>query len=184
MEADKTKFLSPLGVASKSIKPVVVTTKKSVQHQASNTTNSMNTKLMIKDKFDILKCGDSVVVASSSSNANNSNNKNMKKNEVIHKSLTKNLLSVSTVSVSTGTNCNINNMSDKTIHTNKIGLSNITNNNNKKDIMPSPAVLLAAAKVSKTSRGHITVTVQDTMDPDDRKKRCADRYDSSESSDR
>lgn len=183
MEADKnkiTKFTAPLTVASTSITPIVVVNSKTVREannilSGSVASNNKSTGLqLIKDKFDNLKCSSGNIV--SSNNKNNKNNSANKKHDTML--LNNKNLSVS-VSVSAVPVMKQQNASNGLNH---------KSNNNKKDIMPSPAVPALVTTTGKALGKHKGVTMtkilKDLQDPDDRKKRCADRYDSSESSDR
>lgn len=183
METDKnkiTKFTAPLTVASTSITPIVVVNSKVVR-EANNLLSGNNKSTasglqLIKDKFDNLKCSSSIV--SSNLSNNNKNNSANKKHDTMllnNKNLSVSV-SVSAVPVMKQQNAS-NGLNHKSI-----------NNNSKKDIMPSPAVpalVTTAGKVMGKNKGVTMTKIQkDLQDPEDRKKRCADRYDSSESSDR
>lgn len=172
MESDKnkiTKFTAPLTVASTSITPIVVVNSKTVR-EANNILSSScsNNKSVaasglqiIKDKFDNLKC------------SNNMKN-NHKKHDTMLLNSSNNHNKNMSVSVSVSSVPIIKQVS---------GL-----NAKKKDIMPSPAVpalITTSGKALGKNKGITLTKIQkDLQDPEDRKKRCADRYDSSESSDR
>lgn len=191
MESDKnkiTKFTAPLTVASTSITPIVVVSSKAVREannilsgNCSNNKSAASGLQIIKDKFDNLKCS-SGIISSNLTSINIKNNKNNianKKHDTMLLNSNKNL-SVS-VSVSAVPIMKQQNASNNGLNLNK-------NNNNKKDIMPSPAVPALVTSTGKPIGKNKGITFtkihKDFQDPEDRKKRCADRYDSSESSDR
>ncbi|XP_063695996.1 uncharacterized protein LOC134827327 isoform X2 [Culicoides brevitarsis] len=181
------KFTAPLTVASTSITPIVVVNSKAVREQANNILNNnpnLNKSLaasfqLIKDKFDNLKCTSanfSALNGKQSFSIKNNNNSAKKHDTSVLFNSNKNLsISVSSVSML---------HKQQTITGLTKGSTTITP---KKDIMPSPAVpaLLSPKHLLKNKPG-ITLTKlqRDLQDIEDRKKRCADRYDSSESSDR
>lgn len=193
MESDKnkiTKFTAPLTVASTSITPIVVVNSKVVREannilsgSCSNNKSTASGLQIIKDKFDNLKCSSGTIISSNLNNSNIKNNKNniaTKKHDTMLLNSNKNLsvsVSVSAVPIMKQQNASNNN-----------GLNLNKNNNNKKDIMPSPAVPALVTSTGKPigkNKGITFTKIQkDLQDPEDRKKRCADRYDSSESSDR
>lgn len=181
-----TKFTAPLTVASTSITPIVVVNSKTVREannilSGSGSNNKSTSGLqLIKDKFDNLKC--SSVIHNNNKNKNN-NNASSSSNHKKHDTM---LLNNKNLSVSVSVSA-VPVMKQQTA-SNGLNHKN-NNNNNKKDIMPSPAVPALVSVTSKTlgkNKGVGMTKLQKDLlqDPDDRKKRCADRYDSSESSDR
>lgn len=181
-----------MNTASKSSQTSSAT--KAFQSTASNTNNKSSAKMEIKDKFDIVKS--SIIEPKLSvKKIENETQKNVNKQCGN---------SSSSVSISFCGSGNNNNQKKDSAngnnHVNKLNVANNSNHHNnskpipiapkaqpnelKKDnTMPSPAVLLAP-RVHKIKNSGLLPTIINTNDPDDRKKRCADRYDSSESSDR
>lgn len=180
MESDKnkiTKFTAPLTVASTSITPIVVVNSKTVREAnnilsgscSNNKSVAASGLQIIKDKFDNLKCSSSAIISSSNNMKNNH-----KKHDTMLLNSSNNHNKNMSVSVSVSAVPIIKQVS---------GL-----NAKKKDIMPSPAVpalITTSGKALGKNKGITLTKIQkDLQDPEDRKKRCADRYDSSESSDR
>lgn len=184
---------TPSLTISKSSQTVTVAKQSGQNGAAAN-----NGKMDSKDKFDSVKCiepisgkkigndglknvnkqwgGSFASATTPSNNANaqasankNNNNNNQKKKD----------------SASSNNSVNKANAIGNQHNSKPVLIAPKVQNELKKDnIMPSPAVLLAPRVHRIKSSGFLPPKISSTNDPDDRKKRCADRYDSSESSDR